>query len=595
MTTRSARRRLTQLGLVLALAVAPSRFVAAQAPADRVPETVHGELGRVMDAFVSRAATFGFSGQVLVEFDGEIVLHRAYGMADPVTGRPMTTETAVGVASISKQFAAAAILWLEERGRLAVGDSLGRFFPHVPADKRGITIHQLMTHTAGVTTPLAEDFEAASRDELVASVFAAPLAFEPGVSWRYSPAGYNLLAAIVEIVTGGSYGDHLRATLFEPAGMTRTHLLDETEPGEDVARARLGWDDRGAPEDWPRNWRNFGAGDAVSTAADLLRWERGLRAGTILSPESVARMTSPQAVVQEGVAYGYGYFLSGPPGRRMVEHGGDAALGYNGSFYRYPDEGLVVLITSASRTANGEYTRHALGQPLEALARGDSVAMPPETATPGADARPATFRGSDGSRLHLISDGVHGWLAADGQRALDALAPPADADVPDLERANERTAAILAGLHARDSTAYATALGADGAIHLEDYRAEWDGLLESRGPFHAYRVLGTTLGSSIATTRARLRFRDGEATMSFFWSERSAGRLVGTFVEAMPFRSPYAIPLGRLADGGWVGYDLMTERTLRVRIEHGRLRLEGRDEAWIEESSLAGWVPPFRP
>ncbi len=566
------------------------------APTDSIPEAVVGELGRSMDALVARAAPFGFSGQVLVEVDGRVVLHRAYGFADPAAGRALGLETGVGVASISKSFAAAAILALERAGALAVTDSLGRFFPAAPADKRGITIHQLLTHTSGLAAPLDDDFEAASRDELVASILVAPLQFAPGSAWRYATAGYNLAAAIVEIASGRPYEEYLRETIFEPAGMRRTRLLDEVVPGGDVARARLGWDDRGAPPEWPRNWRNFGAGDLVSTAADLLRWERALRDGTVLPPAAVGRMTSVQAEVDEGVGYGYGYgfFLHGEPGRRVREHGGDAALGYNGSFYRYLDEDFTVVITSASRTANGEYTRHAFGQSLESLARGDSVELPPEAAPPMA-VDPATFRGPAGGRLHLITDGAHAWLAADGQAAVDALAPPAPEDAADLARAAERTAALVAGLQARDPAAHATALGEAGASHLDDYRAEWRGLVESRGPLHAWRDLGTTLRGTIATTRVWLRFRDGAATMSFFWSDRAAGRLVGTFVESTGFRPPYAIPLGRRPDGGWVAHDLMSGRTARVEIDAGGLTIEGTGERWVADAAPASWAPPFRP
>lgn len=559
------------------------------------PEVVRGDLERALDAYVRRAATFGFSGQVVVEVHGRVVLRGAYGFADPENGRPMTAETAVGVGSISKQFAAAAILSLAEAGRLSVDDSLGRFFPDAPADKRGITIHQLLTHTSGVTTPLREDFEARSRDELVESILAAPLRFEPGTDWSYSTAGYNLIAAIVEIAAGRPYGDYLREALFEPAGMTRTHLMDETAPGEDVARAHLAWDDRGTPAEWPRNWRNFGAGDVMSTAADLLRWERALRAGRVLSPESVKRMMSPQAKIDEENSYGYGFFLHGDAGGRMVEHGGDEELGYNASYYRYVDEGFVILITCTSRAADGTSLRHALGRPFETLLRGGTRPPPPEAGYPGETARPATFRGPDGSRLQVLSDGVHAWLAADGQAAVDALVGRAAEDVSDVERANRRTEALLAGLRERDTTAYPIALGPEGLKYLDDYRSEWEALVDSRGALRSFHIQGTTLGRTTASVHARLRFRDGQASMAFFWSDRSKGRLRGTFVEATAFRPPYAIPFGRLPDGGLVAWDPISGRTVHARVRDGRLTLEGSPAAWIEDPTPAGWTPPFRP
>ena len=592
---RSRHQAARHTAIVLAAIVAPLVVPTKAAAQSTVPAVVQGEVGRAMDQLVSRAVPFGFSGQVLVEMAGEVVLHRAYGWADPATGRPMTTETAVGVASISKSFAAAAILALEEAGRLATGDSLGRFFTDAPPDKRGITIHQLLTHTAGVTTPVQDDFEAGSLDELVASILAAPLRFEPGTDWSYSAAGYNLLAAIIEIAAGRPYGDYLRETLFGPAGMSRTQLVHEAAPGDDAARARVGWDDRGAPHEWPRNWRNFGAGDAVSTAADLLRWDRALRAGTVLSAESVARMTSIQVPINDETAYGYAFFLHGEPGRRMVEHGGDAALGYNASYYRYADEGFTVLITSATRTADGHYTRHVFGRPLESLARGEEVATAPSASAPDPMARPATFHGPGGARIHLLTDGALAWLAADGQAAVDALAGPDPEDAADARTANDRTEALIAGLSRQDSTAYAVALGEDGAPHIENYRAEWRGLIAGRGPLHSFRILGTTFGGPAAITYVRLRFRSGDATMTFFWRDRARGRLAGTFVESTAFRPPYAIPLAAVPGGGWLAHDLWSERTIRVAINGAWLVLEGVAERWIEEPAGAGWTPSFRP
>lgn len=581
----------------------------AAAPSDSLPEIVTGETGRRMDELVRRTVPFGFAGQVLVEVDGRVVLHRAYGYADPARRRPMTTRTALGVASVSKQFAAAAVLRLAEAGSLSLGDSLSTLFSSdLPAEKRGITIRQLLTHTSGVRSAHSEDFEPASRAALLRGILETPLAFEPGTDWRYSAAGYNLLAAIVERAAGAPYARSLRELLFDPARMERTGLMSETRWTEEgQARARVGWNDRGSPVEWPRNWRNFGAGDVVSTAADMWRWERALRAGRIFPPEILDRYLSP-LFTREGLpTYGFGLFFHDPPdGPSVIEHGGDAALGYNASFYRYPEEDVLIIITCAARTPEGDYLRHALGEGLEEIARGREAELPPPASLPSAvererlvgtyvvdgpggsesvvagdrDGTGTNRAGAGGggagggptedpgeARLHVLTDGVHLWLAADGQAATDLLEGLGEEGRAARALANRRTRALLNGLRSGDSTAYRRALGEGGMPHLPDYWSEWQRLRESRGPLHRFRVAGSRPGrGDDVLTLARLEFRGGVGQMSYFWSEGAGGRLFGTFVHPDPYRPPSSLALAHESDGGLVAHALMDDRTLRVEV-----------------------------
>lgn len=561
-------------------------------PPDSLPEIVEGEMGRRMDELVRRTVPFGFSGQVLVEVGGRVVLHRAYGFADPRRRRPVTTGTGFGVASISKQLAAAAVLRLVEDGRLSLEDSLPAFFEGVPADKRGITIRHLLAHTSGVRSAYSEDFEPASREALVRGILETPLAFDPGTDWRYSAAGYNLVAAVVEERTGEPYARALRELLFAPAGMERTGLLHEDRwTADGLARARVGWNDRGSPPEWPRNWRNFGAGDVVSSAADLWRWERALRAGRIFPPETLERYLSPLVRMEERPTYGFGLFFHEPPdGPRLIEHGGDAALGYNGSYYRYPEEGLLVLITCGARTPEGDFLRHALGEGLEAIARGGEAELPPSASLPTAGDRARlvgtyVLEGAGGptaepsgeaageatgvgpeARIHVLTDGALLWLAADGQAAAELLEGWSEEGRAARARANRRTRVLLEGLRAGDSTAYHRALGEEGMPHFPDYGSEWRRLRETRGPLHRFRVSGSSPGrGDDVVTLARLEFRVGTTDVTYFWSEGARGRLFGTFVHPDPYRPPSALALARAPDGGFVAHALLGGgRTLRV-------------------------------
>ena len=177
-----------------------------------------------LDDYLRTAEAYGFDGQVVVEREGRVVLDRAYGFADRESARRTTRDTQYGIASQTKQFTATAILLLEQQGRLHVTDTIDKFIDNVPADKKDITIHQLLTHTSGLPQgDLVNDFEAKSAGEMIATVLAAPR--KPAGEWRYSNAGYNLLGAIIEKASGTTYDAFLREQLFRPAGMTRTGVI----------------------------------------------------------------------------------------------------------------------------------------------------------------------------------------------------------------------------------------------------------------------------------------------------------------------------------------------------------------------------------
>lgn len=584
------------------------------APTDSLGTVVAGELGRQMDAVVSAAETLGFSGQVLVAIGGRPALHKAYGFADPAGRRPMTLDTPVGIASISKQFTAAAILEMDVQGRLDLDDTLAEFFEDVPEDKRAITVRHLITHRSGVRSRFSEDFEPNTREELIRGILDTPPAFPPGDRWQYSAAGYNLLAAIIEEVSGAPYEEAMLRLLLDAAGMRASGFLTALpQTGSSVARSHMGWDDRGSPAEWPRNWRNYGAGDMVSTAEDLFRWERALREGRVLSPEARARFFRPLDPVDDETSYGFGlFFHRGASGAQVVEHGGDAALGFNGSFYRYVDEDILILVTCTARSPDGRFLRHAIGEELETLARGGRIELPPPARLPTPaeiERLTGTYRAESGGAFHILTDGAHLWLAAGDPAAASFLDGATGDDAPDLERAVAKTEALLEALLEGDSTAYLTALTEEGRVHFPDYWREWTGWVGSRGPFFGYRVLGARPIGGDVLTSARLRFFQGGMTVTYFWGDRARGRLSGTFAGGTDFRPTTVLALAPLVGGTdptggapLLGRDPLRGTTqVEARIESGPegesptlVLRTARGELSAAKVGMAGWVPPLR-
>jgi CubicO group peptidase (beta-lactamase class C family) len=495
----------------------------------------------------------------------------------------MTPTTRVGVASMSKQFAAAAMLQLEAEGRLSLRDTLGSFFAGVPADKSGITLQQLLTHTAGIRGGTTEDFDVPTLEASMQRLFALPLTGVPGSRWRYSSDAYGIIAAVIERVSGKAYGEYMHAMLFAPAGMVRTGLWPEAIATRDsVARAYTGWRDRGSPREWPVDWRVFGSGDVMTTATDLYRWDRALRAARVLNAATVAKYMSPQVALNgdPSDSYGYGLFVTQTKTRgKVVEHGGDTELGYNGAFFRYIDGDAVMIITSNASDFAQHSMRWYVQDDLEAMLFGSDTTKRPPPVRAIARTELVTLAGDyavAGGVLHLVSDGAYLWVAAEGDSLVTLLRPMRASDDPStFASASGRTAALLGRLEALDSSAYDAVLG-DSAVSLrKEYVDEWSSLIATFGPLHGYRILGSVREGGTVVVYARLELRDGNETMSFRWSKLGAGRLSGTRPRP-PARFPLVFAVARLGSSELVVHDLWLqhERAKLREIGGGRLRIE---------------------
>lgn len=270
-----------------------------------------------LDSLVRDAAERGFSGQVLVVRDGNVLLHEGYGPADPGTGVPVDTATVFAIGSVTKRFTRAAVLKLEEQSRLSTHDPVSRFVDGLPPDKRGITLRQLLDMEAGLHEYHDDsgDHQPMTRDEAIRRIGAQALRFDPGTDRAYSNSGYTLLAVVVEEASGRSFEDYVRDELLEPAGMEETGFHgDDRWPDERVARG-YGMRTHGenAPHTWPATtWALKGAGGMVAPASDLLRFIEALRAGRVVGPAALADLypaDQPNLVYAGGDDFGFVTFV----------------------------------------------------------------------------------------------------------------------------------------------------------------------------------------------------------------------------------------------------------------------------------------------
>jgi CubicO group peptidase (beta-lactamase class C family) len=315
-----------------------------------------------------------FMGSVLVARDGKLLLDHGYGSANLEWGVPNSPTTKHRLGSITKQFTAACILLLEERGKLKTDDPVKKYMPDAPAAWDKITIFHLLTHTSGIPSftgfPDYASTEAVKTtpEKLVERFRDKPLEFQPGEKWNYSNSGYVLLGYLLERISGQSYGDFVQQNIFDPLGMkdsgydSNTAVIPHRAEGytrRPKGLEHAGYIDMSIP---------FSAGALYSTTEDLLRWEQGLFGGNLLSAVSLQKMTTP---FKHDYAFGLG--VRENKGHKVIEHGGGIE-GFNTQLSYYPDDKLVIAVLC---NVNGG-DPGAITAKLASVAHGEKVVLASE-------------------------------------------------------------------------------------------------------------------------------------------------------------------------------------------------------------------------
>ena len=315
-----------------------------------------------------------FMGSTLVALDGHIEFDKGYGYADIEWQVPNSGDTKFRLGSITKQFTAASILLLEERGKLKTDDLVKQYMPDAPAAWDHITIAAVLSHTSGIPSvtefPNYDTVKVMTRTpaQMVALFRDKPLDFQPGEKYHYSNSGYVLLGYLIEKISGQTYQDFIQQNLFTPVGMTNTGydshatILPQRASGYSSGAHGLtnaDYIDMSVP---------YAAGSLYSTTHDLLKWEQALFGGKVLSAASLKKMTTP---VKQN--YGFGLQITTKDGRRRVAHSGGID-GFSTEMAYYPDEKLAVI--ALSNVLGTDVV--TVETKLEAVAHGEKVVLPNE-------------------------------------------------------------------------------------------------------------------------------------------------------------------------------------------------------------------------
>lgn len=362
------------------------------------------------------------SGSVLIARGGRVLLAKGYGPAQREFGVPNSPDTKFRLGSLSKQFTAAAILLLEQRGTLSTGDRLAKYLPDFPrADS--ITLLQLLTHTSGLANfNTLPDYgrriiESMTTAEVVAWFRDQPPVAAPGERFAYSNSNYVLLAAVLEQVSGKPFATFLREELFAPLGMedtgvdTHEAVLGRRADGYvDTGRAIIRTPYRDLP-------LMNGAGSLYSTVRDLYLWDRALRTDSPLGAAARERFFTPLLS-----GYACGWFVEERFGRRFIGHGG-AINGFLSDLQRFVDDDVTVIVllnseSTFARAAQQALGAMALGEPYAPALVPEGVPVRPEVLAAAA----GEYRIDERNRLTLAAAGGRLTATVTGEPVATAVA-----------------------------------------------------------------------------------------------------------------------------------------------------------------------------
>jgi len=372
-----------------------------------------------------------FSGTVLIAKEGKVVFDKAYGMANYEWSIPNTTDTKFRLGSVTKQFGAAAILKLEEMGKLKTTDKACDYLPDCPENWKPIIIHHLLTHTSGIPNFTAlKDYGQlkllpSKYDEQYKAVRDLKMDFDPGTKFQYSNTGYILLGQIIEKASGKPWEVFLDEQIFVPAGMTNTRadnnlvLLPKRASGYRAnggAPTNASYIDMRIPSV---------AGALISTTGDLYKWDRALASGKILTESSRTKMWTPE---KDNYAYGWG--IAKQNGKTEQSHGGGID-GFSTFILRVPEDGvLIVVLSNFEDGKTGDVRRGltdiAYGRPIEVPKERTEIQLDSATI----EDYPGTYQLSPDFALVITRQGNQLITQATGQGKMPIFAEAKDTFFP---------------------------------------------------------------------------------------------------------------------------------------------------------------------
>jgi CubicO group peptidase (beta-lactamase class C family) len=354
--------------LVFSAALIPLCSVACTP--DKAPDPQTSDPGQAIEEIFSGFTAQGSPGAaVMVIRRGEVIHAEGYGLADLAGGEVLSRTTPVRLGSVGKQFTSMAVMILADRGELAFADPVSKWVPELERFP-GIRLEHLLTHTSGLPDYYQlpdERFEAVAGsdgDPLLTNADAVTIfqewgepRFDPGEKYEYSNPAYEVLALIVERVSGQSFREFLMENVFHPLEMGTATVRDRPELV--IPDRAMGYRPDPSGGGWIENDDHFGnwlvgAGGVYASLDDLFRWDQALYTDRLVSQEIMDRAFSPTTLNDGSISeYGFGWNVSDVLGRPAIHHGG-SWVGFRTSILRFIDDSLTVVVLSNASAGAGD-------------------------------------------------------------------------------------------------------------------------------------------------------------------------------------------------------------------------------------------------
>ncbi len=343
---------------------------------------------RMEEAVGEKADDRSYMGTALVVIGDEVLLDKGYGSANLEWDIANDPSTKFRLGSVTKQFTAASILLLQQRGKLDIDQTVKTYWSDAPESWDAITVRDLIHHTSGIpnVTSLEEfgkwKYLPTPSEEMIGRFSGLPLEFAPGEKWAYSNSNYLILTAIIEEVSGMSYGEFLQTEIFDVLGMEDTGLDVSSTILEHRASGYSPSENGIVNSDYVDMGIPSGAGALYSTTGDLLKWQRGLFGGKILNEASLEAYKTPSPLEAfNGAKYAAGVLVEEIEGQTVYWHGGGIE-GFNTWLGHAPENDATVVVLA---NLNGG-SANQLGRSLMTLAQGGTVELASELVEISTDA-----------------------------------------------------------------------------------------------------------------------------------------------------------------------------------------------------------------
>ena len=320
--------------------------------------------------FLDEKVPDGSTGTMLAARGDDIVLCRGWGGSRHRDAPAPGCDTVYDIMSMTKQFTAAAVLALWQDGRVDLTAELGDLLTGVPADKRAITVQQLLTNTSGLFDSLGEDDEPLTRSQFLSEALHSDLLAGPGTAYQYSNVGYSLLAVLIEEISGKSYERYLADRLFQPAGMRSTgYVLPDWSRHEVAVEYDADGHAVGTPLDHPwaedgPYWNLRGNGGLLSTARDMFRWHQALLGTEVLTEATRHELFEPRVREEpDDTYYADGWVVDMFDGLAARWHNGGNGRSY-GEIARDPDGSAFVFWVANQARSDDDWNLEDLGPDL---------------------------------------------------------------------------------------------------------------------------------------------------------------------------------------------------------------------------------------